>query len=57
MKLRGSDMTKKWSRLSYEVIEKILTDPRSVNPRATMPPAVLSHEERDRLASFLVGMK
>lgn len=53
----GPELTHAGSRLSYEVIEKILTDPRSVNPRATMPPPVLSHEERDRLASFLAGMK
>ena len=53
----GPELTHAGSRLSYEVIEKVLTDPRSVNPQATMPPPPLSHEQRDQLASFLTGMK
>jgi nitric oxide reductase large subunit len=39
-------MTHVVSRLTHETIERILTDPRSVNPKATMPVPALSHEER-----------
>lgn len=53
----GPDLTHAGSRLSYEIIERVLTDPRSVNPQGTMPPPALSHEERDQLAAFLSGMK
>lgn len=54
---QGPELTHVGSRLSYETIEKVLTDPRSTNPQATMPPPMISHEERDRLAAFLAGMK
>ncbi len=53
----GPELTHVGSRLTYESIERILTDPRSVNPQATMPLPALSHEERDGLASFLAKMK
>jgi nitric oxide reductase subunit C len=53
----GPDLTHVGSRLPYETIERILADPRSVNPQATMPPVPLSHEERDALGAFLAGMK
>jgi nitric oxide reductase subunit C len=53
----GPDLTHAGSRLTYETIERVLTDPRSVNPQGTMPPPTLSHEERDQLAGFLAGMK
>ena len=52
----GPELTHVGSRLTYETIERILTDPRSVNPQATMPPPLLSHEERDELGRFLAGM-
>lgn len=55
--LLGPDLTHLGSRLDYETIEKLLTDPRSVNPLATMPPPAISHEERDQLAAFLAKMK
>ena len=55
--LLGPDLTHVVSRLTHETIERILTDPRSVNPKATMPVPALSHEERDQLAGFLAGMK
>ncbi|MBI2359888.1 MAG: cytochrome c [Deltaproteobacteria bacterium] len=54
---QGPELTHVGSRLSYETIEKVLTDPRSASPRATMPPPVVSHEERDQLAAFLAGLK
>jgi nitric oxide reductase subunit C len=54
---QGPELTHAGSRLSYETIEKVLTDPKWVNPRATMPPPMVSHEERDRLAAFLAGLK
>lgn len=53
----GPDLTHVGSRLAYETIERVLTDPRSVNPQATMPPTALSHEERDELSTFLAKMK
>lgn len=53
----GPELTHVGARLTYEMIERILTDPRSVNPQAAMPPPPLSHEERDALGRFLAGMK
>lgn len=53
----GPDLTHVGSRLSYETIERILTDPRSVNPQATMPTPPLSHEERDQVGHFLAGLR
>jgi nitric oxide reductase subunit C len=53
----GPDLTHVGSRLTYETIERILADPRSVNPQATMPPVPMSHEERDNLGHFLAEMK
>jgi nitric oxide reductase subunit C len=53
----GPELTHVGSRLSYEAIEKLLTDPRSVNPQGTMPLTPLSHEERDELSAFLAKMK
>lgn len=54
---QGPELTHVGSRLSYERIEKVLTDPSSASPQATMPPLAISHEERDHLAAFLAGMK
>ncbi len=54
---QGPDLTHVGSRLDYETIERILADPRSVNPAATMSPPPLSHEERDQIGRFLAGMK
>jgi nitric oxide reductase subunit C len=53
----GPELTHVGSRLSRETIERVLTDPRSVNPQGTMPPTVLSHEEREALADFLAKLK
>jgi len=53
----GPELTHVGARLSYEIIEKLLIDPRSVNPEGTMPPVALSHEERDELSAFLAKMK
>lgn len=53
----GPDLTHVGSRLTYEVIEKILTDPRLVNPHNTMPAPIVSHEERNQLTAFLVGLR
>jgi nitric oxide reductase subunit C len=53
----GPELTHVGSRLSYERIERVLADPRSVNPQGTMPPTQLSHEERDALAAFLSKLK
>jgi nitric oxide reductase subunit C len=55
--LLGPDLTHVGTRLDYETIEKILVDPRSVNPRGTMPPTELSHEHQDVLARFLADLK
>lgn len=53
----GPDLTHVGSRVSYEVIEKVLTDPRLVEPRAIMPLPDLSHAERVELTAFLARMK
>ena len=53
----GPELTHVGSRLQHEQIERILTDPMSVNPQATMPPPPLSHEERTKLAQFLAELK
>ena len=53
----GPELTHVGSRLSYAVLEKILTDPRLVNPRSTMPAPAVSHEERNQLTVFLVGLR
>lgn len=53
----GPELTHVGSRLDYERIERILTDPSAVNPQATMPPPPLSHEERDKVAQFLAELK
>ena len=53
----GPDLNHVGSRLTYETIERILTDPRSVNPEAIMPVPPLSHEERDQLGQFLTALK
>jgi nitric oxide reductase subunit C len=55
--LLGPDLTHVGSRLDYQTIEKILVDPRSVNPRGTMPPTELSHDHQDELARFLANLK
>ncbi len=53
----GPDLTHAGSKLDRETIEKILENPQAVNPKATMPPVPLSHDERDSLADFLTGLK
>ena len=53
----GPELTHVGSRLSYDAIEKILTDPRLVNPRSAMPPPAVSHEERNQLAAFLAELR
>ncbi len=53
----GPDLTHVGGRLDRNTIEKIMEDPKSVNPQATMPAPTLSHDERDQLADFLTGLK
>jgi nitric oxide reductase subunit C len=53
----GPELTHVGSRLDYERIERILTDPSAGNPQATMPPPPLSREERGTLAQFLAELK
>ncbi len=53
----GPDLTHVGSRLKYETIEEVLTDPRLVNPKSVMPTPALSHEERDALSAFLAKMR
>jgi len=53
----GPDLTHAGGRLNREVIARILENPQSVNPKATMPPSPVTPEERDRLAEFLAGLK
>lgn len=55
--LFGPELTHVGSRLTYDRIEKILIDPRSVKPDAKMPPTGLSHDETDAVARFLAEMK
>ncbi len=53
----GPDLTHVGGKLDRGTIEKLLENPRSVNPNATMPPVPLTHDERDRMADFLTGLK
>jgi cbb3-type cytochrome oxidase cytochrome c subunit len=53
----GPDLTHVGARLSYDTITRVLTDPASVNPEATMPPPPLSADEREELGRFLAAMK
>lgn len=53
----GPDLTHVGSRLPREILEKVLTDPRSVKADAIMPPTGLSREETDALARFMSEMK
>ena len=46
------------SKLTSEQIEHYVTDPKSVNPTAMMPPQTeLSAKELKEVANFLAGMK
>ena len=53
----GPDLTHVGSRLSQDMIERILTDPQAVNPEATMPVPSLSGAERDEIVKFLIGLR
>jgi nitric oxide reductase subunit C len=53
----GPDLTHAGGRLTREVIARIVENPQSVNPRATMPPSQVTPAERDQLAEFLAGLK
>ncbi len=53
----GPDLTHVGGRLPRETIAKIMENPQSVNPKATMPVAPMTQEELDRVAEFLAGQK
>jgi nitric oxide reductase subunit C len=53
----GPDLTHVGARRDRATVEKILEDPKSVNPQATMPAPGLARTERDQLADFLAGLK
>ncbi len=53
----GPDLTHVGARLDRQTMERIMENPQAVNPKATMPAPALSHDERDRLADFLTGLK
>lgn len=53
----GPDLTHVGARRDRSTLEKILEDPKSVNPQATMPAPGLGRTERDQLADFLAGLK
>ncbi len=53
----GPDLTHVGARLDRQTVERIMENPQGVNPKATMPAPVLTHEERDQLADFLTGLK
>jgi nitric oxide reductase subunit C len=53
----GPDLTHAGARLSREMVVKLLEDPKKVNPKAIMPPAAVTPDERNQLADFLAGMK
>ena len=52
----GPDLTHVGARLSRELIEQVLTDPRSADPRAIMPDPPLLPPERTELVTFLGGL-
>ena len=53
----GPDLTHVGAELNRATIEKILQDPKSVNPKTIMPTPDLNQAERDQLAGFLAGLK
>lgn len=53
----GPDLTHVGSKRDQATIEKILTDPTSVNPDAEMPEPEITPEVRAQLALFLAGLK
>jgi nitric oxide reductase subunit C len=53
----GPELTHVGGKLDRETITKFLKDPKSVNPKATMPPAPLDGRELDQMAEFLIGLK
>lgn len=53
----GPELTHVGARLPIETIEKVLIDPKSVNPQGIMPPGRLTQAETAALARFLAGMK
>jgi len=54
---QGPDLTHVGARLTYDDIERVLTDPRAVTPDGTMPPPPLSDQEREEVSRFLAAMK
>lgn len=54
---QGPDLTHVGSRLDQATIERLLTDPTAVNPKAEMTPAEVTPEARAQLARFLSGLK
>jgi cbb3-type cytochrome oxidase cytochrome c subunit len=54
--IMGPDLSHVGARLPYETIERILAEPRSVNPYAVMPAPALLPPERVELARFLAGL-
>lgn len=53
----GPDLTHVGSRLSYEIIDAILTAPKSVDPLALMPAPELAPPQRTTLARYLAAAK
>jgi len=53
----GPELTHAGGRLSRDTIAKILENPKSVNPKAIMPPPPVNADERNQLADFLAGQK
>ncbi len=52
----GPDLTHVGRRMDRQTIEKLMENPKSVNPKATMPAVPLTHDELDQLADFLAGL-
>ena len=53
----GPDLTEVGARLKPDTMSRILTDPKSVNPKATMPKIAMTTQERAELVKFLSGLK
>ncbi len=53
----GPNLSTVGARLDRDRLQRLLTNPRSVNPSATMPAIPLADGERDSIVSYLLSLK
>lgn len=54
---KGPDLTDVGMRRDAAWLHKYLPNPKSVDPKATMPPVKASHDDLDRLVDYLLTLK